>query len=135
MSHKPRLTDERTTVSQLRDLVREFIAERDWEKYHDPKNLAMAIGIEVGELMEHFQWLRSDELREVVDSPERMGQVREEIADVGVYLLSLTNVLGVDLASAIESKMAKNRSKYPADRYRGRFRIEEERSGDSRSPT
>jgi NTP pyrophosphatase (non-canonical NTP hydrolase) len=118
------MSDKSTTVSQLRDLVAEFIAERDWEKYHDPKNLAMAIGIEVGELMEHFQWLRSDELHEVLDSPEQMAQVREEIADVGIYLLSLTNALGVDLASAIEAKMTKNRCKYPADRYRGRFRVD-----------
>lgn len=125
------MNDQTTTLWDLRQVVARFVGERDWQQFHDPKNLSMALGIEVGELMEHFQWLRSEQLAEAVASPVAMAEIREEMADIGWYLLSLANALDVDLASAMEAKMEKNRAKYPAESYRGRFRIEE--PGDSGS--
>jgi len=115
------VNDEHTTVAELKRLVAEFVAERDWQQFHDPKNLAMAIAIEAAELMEHFQWLRNDELDQAV-SPEQLDEIRDEIADVAAFLLSLANVLDVDVSAAMADKMAKNAVKYPAREFRGRFR-------------
>ncbi len=115
------MNDEQTTVADLRRLVAEFVRQRDWEQFHDAKNLSMSIAIEAAELMEHFQWLRSDQLDQVSASGE-MDKVREEVADVAAFLFSLCNALGLDLASAMEQKMIKNAVKYPAHEFRGRFR-------------
>jgi NTP pyrophosphatase (non-canonical NTP hydrolase) len=115
------MTDADATLAQLRQLVREFVAERAWEKFHDPKNLTMSIAIETAELMEHFQWVRSEALPEVLADQKRMSEIRAELADVACYLLALTNVLNVDLAAAVEEKMARNRAKYPAEQYHGRY--------------
>jgi len=101
----------------LRDLVRQFALERDWEKFHTPKNLATALSVEASELLEPFQWLvtgQEDELGET-----RMTAVRHEMADVLVYLVSLADKLGVDLLQAVVEKMDLNRAKYPADKVRG----------------
>jgi NTP pyrophosphatase (non-canonical NTP hydrolase) len=116
------MNDQTTTIAELRTLVADFIAERDWQQFHDPKNLSMAMAIEVGELMEHFQWLRSGELAQVRESTEQMAEIREELADVGWFLLSFANAMNIDLASAMEAKMAKNKTKYPAEEFKGRFR-------------
>jgi dCTP diphosphatase len=115
------VNDDQTTVAELKRLVAEFVAQRDWQQFHDPKNLSMAIAIEAAELMEHFQWLRSDELAEAT-SPEHLNAIQDELADVAAFLLSLANVLEIDLSAALQRKMAKNADKYPTDRFRGRFR-------------
>lgn len=120
--HPTGLNDGTTTVAALRRRIADFVAERAWQPFHDPKNLAASILIEAAELMEHFQWLRSDQLDEVRNDPVRMAQVREEAADVFAFLLSFANALDIDLSAALEAKMAKNALKYPADQYRGRFR-------------
>jgi dCTP diphosphatase len=114
------VSDERTTVAQLRRLVADFVAQRDWQRFHDAKNLSMAIAIEAAELMEHFQWLRSDQLDQI-DALQR-EKITEEVADVGAFLLSLCNALDIDLSSAMGQKMTKNAAKYPAEKFRGRFR-------------
>jgi len=114
--------DSGTTVAQLRDLVRRFVDERDWRRFHDPKNLSMSIAIEAAELMEHFQWLRSDELETVRNDPATMGQVREELADILAFAISFANTMDIDITEAVTGKLEKNARKYPADRYRGRFR-------------
>lgn len=116
------MRDVTTTVAELKQRMADFVAERDWQPFHDPKNLAMSMAIETGELMEHFQWLRSDELAKVREDSAAMEAIREELADVTAYLLSFANSLGIDLAAAFEVKMKKNALKYPADRFRGRFR-------------
>ncbi|GMU36315.1 MAG: nucleotide pyrophosphohydrolase [Phycisphaerae bacterium] len=116
------MDDQNTTVTQLKDLVAAFVAERDWRQFHDPKNLAASILIEAAELMEHFQWLRSDQLDAVRKDPGKVSEVREEVADVLAFLLSFANVMDIDLASALSDKMRKNALKYPADTFRGRFR-------------
>ncbi len=115
------MNDETTTVAELRRLLTEFVAERDWQAYHDPKNLSMSIAIEAAELMEHFQWVRSEELDELRKNKRSMAEIRDELADVTAYLLALTNALGLDLASALAEKMEKNALKYPAEQFRGRY--------------
>ena len=104
-------------LSRLRELIREFVAERDWDQFHTPKNLSAALSVEAAELLENFQWLASGERAELTDA--RMQQVRHELADVLFYLIRIADKLDVDLAQALEEKMAHNRAKYPADKVRG----------------
>ena len=114
------MKDSETTIKDLRSLVAQFVRERDWEQFHDPKNLAMSIAIEAAELMEHFQWDRNDQIPDLFSKPGKREEVEEELADVACYCLSLANNLKVDLAEAIEKKILKNAKKYPAGEYRGR---------------
>ena len=114
------MNDNDTTIGELRQRIARFIQERDWEQFHDPKNLAMSIAIEAAELMEHFQWERNDQLPALLEDPGKRQEVEEELADVACYCLSLANNLQVDLSEAIEKKILKNAEKYPAGEYRGR---------------
>lgn len=111
------LTQTVTELSVLRDRLRRFAAERDWDQYHSPKNLAMALIAEAAELVEHFQWL--SESQSAALSPETRKEVEAEIADVLIYLVRLADKLDIDLASAAISKMALNEVRYPADKVRG----------------
>ena len=112
-------TDKQTTVDELRQLMAQFVAERDWDQFHSPKNLAMALSIEASELMEHFQWLTTEQSKKIDDSVKH--EVGEELADVVCYAMSLANSLNIDVAAAVFQKMEKNRLKYPADKFRGRY--------------
>src|SRR3954469_11229912 len=114
-------SDSNTTVSELRKLVADFVAERDWSQFHSPKNVSMALAIEAAELMEHFQWLTTDASRELAADPEKLAEVAEELADVIGYSFALANELGLDISSAVRAKMVKNAEKYPAEKYRGRY--------------
>ncbi len=104
-----------TTIKQQ---VRTFASERDWDQFHSPKNLAMALNVEAGELLEHFQWLTEAESADL--DAARLAEVADEIADVQVYLVRLADKLGIDIAAAVAAKMVKNADKYPADRVRGK---------------
>jgi dCTP diphosphatase len=115
------MSDSTTTVQELRQRMAEFVAEREWGRFHSPKNLAMGLAVEAGELMEHFLWLENAQSREVVQDQDKLQAIGEEMADVACYLLALANVLGLDLSTAIVDKLAKNARKYPAEKYRGRF--------------
>ncbi len=115
------MSDQTTTVAELRQIMADFVAEREWEQFHDPKNLAASIAIETAELMEHFQWRRSEELDAIKKDAALMGQIREELADVTAYLLSFANCMGIDLSQALRDKMVKNAQKYPAEEFKGRF--------------
>lgn len=115
------MNDSETTVAELKRVLGEFVDQRDWQQFHSPKNLAMSLAIETAELMEHFQWLDVADSRTVVQQPERRQAIAEEIADVLCYTLALANSMDLDLAHAFEHKMAKNRLKYPADQFRGRW--------------
>ena len=101
----------------LRDRLRQFVVERDWDQFHSPKNLAMALSVEAAELVEHFQWLTEAESRRL--PPEKLAQVRDEMADVLVYLVRLADKLDVDLLQAAAAKIEKNALKYPAGKVRG----------------
>ena len=116
------MRDEKTTVAELIHLVEEFVAQRDWQKFHDPKNLSASIAIEAAELMEHFQWLRSDEVEAVANDPIATAEIREEVADILAYLLSFAARMKIDLSSALRDKMLKNAAKYPADQFRGKYK-------------
>ncbi len=115
------MSDDTATLAQLRHLVAGFIAEREWQGYHDAKNLSMSIAIEAAELMEHFQWARSEELPKLLRDEGRRAQVIDEVADIACYVLSLANALEIDLSDAVAAKIAKNARKYPAERCRGRY--------------
>ena len=114
-------TDDHTTVAELRKLVADFVAERDWSQFHAPKNVSMALAIEAAELMEHFQWISTDASRELAADSEKLAEVGEELADVIGYSFALANELGLDISSAVRAKMVKNAQKYPAEKYRGRY--------------
>lgn len=116
----PEITiDSETTVDQLKTMVETFVAERDWNQFHSPKNLSMALSIEAAELMEHFQWISMDESRN--PEPEKLAEIGEELADVLCYAMGLANELNIDIAAAMKSKMLKNRQKYPRSEFKGRY--------------
>src|SRR6185295_8434197 len=102
---------------QLRNALRDFAAERDWDQFHSPKNLASALSVEAAELLERFQWLTEDESRTL--PPAELEKVRQEMADVLNYLVRLADKLDVDLLEAARAKIEINARKYPADKSRG----------------
>lgn len=106
------------SLHTLRAKLAEFAAERDWDQFHNPKNLAMALAGEAGEVLEHFQWLDFEQSAKL--PPETLAEVELECADVLLFLLRLTDKLGIDLASAAEKKLAINALKYPVDKARGK---------------
>ena len=115
------MSDQTTSVDQLRKLVRHFVDERSWQQFHSPKNLSMALAIEAAELMEHFQWTSMESSRAISGDRDKLEAVSDELADVLCYVLAMANELEIDLSSAMRSKMAKNQQKYPADEFRGRY--------------
>ncbi|MDH0682833.1 nucleotide pyrophosphohydrolase [Achromobacter animicus] len=103
-------------LEAIRLAVRQFTAEREWQQFHSPKNLAMALAGETGELVSLFQWLDEDESRNLPAA--RLADATDEIADVQMYLVALADQLGIDIAQAVAGKMVKNANKYPADAFR-----------------
>ncbi len=117
------LLDSQTTVSDLRQMVRQFVDQRNWRQFHAPKNISMALAIEAAELMEHFQWMTVPQSRAVAEDPERLADVGEELADVICYAMALANELDIDIASTMRAKMKKNASKYPVEKFHGRYEL------------
>ncbi len=115
------MSDSQTSLAELRQAVADFVAQRDWQPFHTPKNLAMSLAIEAAELMEHFQWLTGEESHAVGADPTRCAAIGEELADVLCYALALANVLAIDVSTAVRDKLAKNALKYPAEQFRGRW--------------
>ena len=109
---------ESTELSQIRDLLRQFADDRDWDQFHSPKNLAAALAVEAAELLERFQWLTEDQSRSL--PPTELASVREEMADVLNYLVRLADKLDVNLLDAARDKIALNAQKYPVEKSRGR---------------
>ncbi len=97
--------------------LRKFAKDRDWDQFHSPKNISMALSVEVAEIAEHFQWLTEEQSQQLDDKV--LAEVADEIADVQMYLIRLADKLGVDVLAAVEGKMKKNELKYPADKVRG----------------
>ena len=114
------MQDATTTVDELRGRVMAFARERDWEQFHSPKNLSMALAAEAGELMEHFLWTESQASHAVMRDARKRPRIEEEVADVVIYALEFANIAGLDLAAAIERKLAANAVKYPVEKARGR---------------
>lgn len=114
------MADEKTTLADLKTRVLAFAREREWEQFHSPKNLSMALAAEAAELMEHFLWMHSGQEEALLENPAKRAEIEEEIADVFIYGLEFANMTGIDLAGAIEKKMNRNAEKYPVDKARGR---------------
>jgi NTP pyrophosphatase (non-canonical NTP hydrolase) len=113
------MDDTTTTIAQIKERIVAFNDERDWGRYHSPRNLAMALSVEAAELLELYLWSADDGPQPPV--PERIPKVAEEAADVAICLLNLCHHAGIDLAAAVEAKMAANAEKYPADLVRGKL--------------
>ena len=109
---------EADVLRELRDALRRFAAERDWDQFHSPKNLAIALSVEAGELLERFQWLTEPESQRL--SAAARARVEQELADVLLYLIRLADKLDVDLAAAAREKMKINAEKYPVEKARGK---------------
>ena len=102
---------------QLKIKIRQFAEARDWVQFHSPKNLSMALIVEAAELVEHFQWLTEDQSRAL--DPAQLEQVRQELADIQIYLLRLADQLNIDMVDAVNKKIDINAKKYPAEKVRG----------------
>jgi NTP pyrophosphatase (non-canonical NTP hydrolase) len=118
--NRPEPGDTTAALRDLQALLREFAERRDWRQFHTPKNLAMALSGEAGEVASLFQWLTPEESVRIMARPDRAHRVRGELADVFAYLLQLADVLDVDLADALHRKVALNEERYPAETARGR---------------
>ncbi len=116
----PPSTDATATLADLKQRVLAFARERDWEQFHSPKNLSMALAAEAAELMEHFLWAEPAASQVRAAEPARRRDIEDELADVVIYALEFANVTGIDLAAAIDAKLAANAKKYPVEKARGR---------------
>jgi len=112
------ISDRETSIEQLKARVQGFVDEREWQKYHKPKNLAMSIAIEASELMELFQW--DSESAPIPE--EKLLSLQDELADIMVYCLSMANTVNIDVSQAIMSKIAKNEHKYPVEEFKGIYK-------------
>jgi len=122
MSDAAPMSDSSTTTGELKQLVREFVDERDWGKYHNAKDVAIAINVEAGELLELFEWVRESEIPALLDDQSKRQCVSDELADIVILCLNLSSVIGLDVAQAVCQKLEKNRAKYPAHLVRGNYR-------------
>ncbi len=104
-------------LEDIKSQLREFVRVRNWDQFHSPKNLSMALIVEAAELVEHFQWLTEEESIHI--ESKKLSEVEEEIADIFIYLMRLSDKLNIDLLDAVSNKIAKNEKKYPADLVRG----------------
>lgn len=115
-------SDATATLGWVRQMMREFLEEREWHKYHQPRNLAASISVEAGELLELFQWHTPEEAaRRCAEDADFRRAVGEEMCDVMMYCVSLANAMGFDIAQTVAAKMEKNRLKYPAEKFRGHY--------------
>ncbi|MBS0632928.1 MAG: nucleotide pyrophosphohydrolase [Verrucomicrobia bacterium] len=113
------MTDGATTIAELKTRVMAFARERDWEQFHAPKNLSMALAAEAGEMMEHFLWSTTEASHTIAQDPVKRQKIAEELADVVIYALEFANITQLDVAAAIEAKMKINAAKYPVEKARG----------------
>jgi len=118
------LGDNETSVATLRTAVRNFIRERSWEKYHNPKNVAESICIEGAELLQLFQWTTLEQSEELKRDKEKMRKIKEELSDVVIYCLSMANSIDIDLSDSVLEKLELDKQKYPADLYEGKAHLD-----------
>jgi NTP pyrophosphatase (non-canonical NTP hydrolase) len=114
--------DNLLNLSEIEEYLNTFARDRDWEQFHTPKNLVMALTGEAGELAEIFQWLNLEESRRVMEDPKAAARTREELADILQYVIRLASVLGIDLNEALWAKLRLNEQKYPVELARGSAR-------------
>ena len=114
------MKDAHITIERLKDKINKFIIDRDWGKYHSPKNLAMSLAIEAAELMEKFQWLTTEESHQYTKNKKKLKAIEEEIADIAIYVIDFCNLFNIDLSKAIIDKLKKNAKKYPVSLAKGK---------------
>lgn len=105
------------TLKQLRQQIRDFATARDWDQFHSPKNISMALIVEAAELVEHFQWLTAEQSQSLPAG--KRAEVEHELADIFIYLIRMADKLDIDLLSAAQDKLKINAGKYPVDKVRG----------------
>ncbi len=113
------MRDEDTTIAQLKEIVKKHCEERDWDQYHNPKELAIGASVEASELLEHFIYKSDTEMREMLNNPKKRREISEEMSDTLYYIVRLAQMNDIDLATAFSEKMEQNRKKYPIDKARG----------------
>ena len=113
-------TDDQTTLSELKKQIAYFRDERDWKQFHKPKDLAISVSVEAGELLELFQWKTDSEINNTLDDPTKLSQLKDEVADIVVYCFNMSDIVGFDLADAIQRKLEQNAEKYPVDKAKGK---------------
>ena len=114
------MKDADTHLQEIKDRVLAFAKERDWEQFHAPKNLSMAIAAEAAELMEHFLWQSPEASRSDMEAENLRSKVEEELADVFIFAIEFANMTGIDIATIIDTKMKRNAEKYPVEKAKGR---------------
>ena len=117
-------SDTEVTLDRLRMKVKKFVENRGWETYHNPKNLAASICIEAAELLEVFQWVSLDEAASWNNDPSKLERVKEELADIIIYCLSMANTMDINVTQAVLTKLEKNQARYPAKKYYGEAGME-----------
>ena len=114
------MPDSSTTFQQIKNKIKKFVKDRDWEQFHSPKNLSMSLAIEVAELMESFQWLTDKQSQDLKLDKKKKSELEREIADIAIYLLNFCDVMKIDLTKAIDKKLIENSEKYPAKIVKGK---------------
>lgn len=115
-------SDQNISLAALKERVKKFVDDRDWAKYHNPKDVAVSITIEAAELVEIFQWVKDSEQHKVLEDSAKMQKLKDELADVLIYCVSLANVLDIAIGQAVFHKIAENEGKYPVARIKGNYR-------------
>lgn len=114
--------DEYVDFDSLKEKVGRFVRDRDWDKYHNPKDIAISIAVEAGELLEIFQWMQAEEVARIKENAQTMDKIRGELADVMNHCISMANRLDLDIPSLVIEKLKKAEKKYPVDKYRGEWK-------------
>ena len=112
--------DSVTSVEKLKDEIKAFAVERDWEQFHTPKNLSMAIAAEAAELMEHFLWMEGGQSVELLKKPAKRSEIEGELADILIFSMEFANMTGMDIATIVQEKMESNALRYPVEKAKGR---------------
>jgi NTP pyrophosphatase (non-canonical NTP hydrolase) len=116
------IMDNKTTIEELKKLVVKFRDERDWKKYHKPKDLAASINIEAAELLEQFQWKSDEEINEMLKDENKFDKISDELADIIDYCLSFSDVTKIDVSEALKKKIEENKKKYPVEKFKGDYK-------------
>lgn len=115
------MSDNKTTLNELKESIEKFVSERDWQQFHSPKNLSMAISIESAELMDIFKWYDNLKSKEMVHQDDFRESITDEIADIFIYCLAFANRTAIDITDAVNNKLIKNAIKYPSEIFKGKF--------------
>jgi NTP pyrophosphatase (non-canonical NTP hydrolase) len=113
------MDDKQTTIAQLKNIVKKYCEERDWDQYHSPKELAIGVITEASELLEPFRFKSEEQMKAMFVDPKKKEEISEEMADVLYFILRMAQLYNIDLSSAFDKKMGKNRKKYPIEKARG----------------